>query len=449
MSAPDAAGIWQRLFVVAACILLVAPLLACSGGDPESASDERVLELAATVRSLEESLEALEEGNVKLESDLAALRKEQADYAQTQETAAEEHEREVADSQTDQEEQLASLEEGLARNGERLEDLGGRLREIERAASVIEGIFPRMMAWFEKLEERLALLEGTVLDRTRRLAEAADGEVYNIDSRGSEDRSILVMPLKIIPGETPLIVSLHGYGGNSADHSLYVRLHERVNRDGFGLLLPNGTEDADGKRFWNATDWCCDFGKTGVDDVRYLSKLVARAEELKDFGPVYFFGHSNGGFMSYRMACEGLPGLRAVASLAGTSYIDPESCGEADPVSVLHIHGTADEVVRFEGSAGEPGMVKADEPAYYAGALDTVRRWGERAGCDWPNKPKPYAALDLDGFVAGAETQAYRLEPGCAEGISVELWMGEESGHSPGYGDAFVDALLEWLLAQK
>ncbi len=447
MSAPDAAGIWRRLFVVAACILLVAPLLACSGGDPESASDERVLELAATVHSLEESLEALEEGNVKLESDLAALRKEQADYAQTQETAAEEHEREVADSQTDQEEQLASLEEGLARNGERLEDLGGRLREIERAASVIEGIFPRMMAWFEKLEERLALLEGTVLDRTRRLAEAAGGEVYNIDSRGSEDRSILVMPLKIIPGETPLIVSLHGYGGNSTDHSLYVRLHERVNRDGFGLLLPNGTEDADGKRFWNATDWCCDFGKTGVDDVRYLSKLVARAEDLKDFGPVYFFGHSNGGFMSYRMACEGLPGLRAVASLAGTSYVEDSSCDGAVPVSVLHIHGEKDEIIRFHGSEHSdlPALTPNER---YAGAKDMFYRWGRRAGCDL-NSTKEGERLDLDAAVEGPETFTYGFTEGCGMGITVEMWSSDEGGHAPVYGDAFVDALLDWLLAQE
>ena len=47
------------------------------------------------------------------------------------------------------------------------------------------------------------------------------------------------MPLEIVDGETPLIVSLHGYGGDSAYHTAYVPLHERVNTDGFALLLPN------------------------------------------------------------------------------------------------------------------------------------------------------------------------------------------------------------------
>ena len=54
------------------------------------------------------------------------------------------------------------------------------------------------------------------------------------------------MPLEIVDGETPLIVSLHGYGGDSAYHTAYVPLHERVNTDGFALLLPNGTLDGEG-----------------------------------------------------------------------------------------------------------------------------------------------------------------------------------------------------------
>ena len=84
--------------------------------------------------------------------------------------------------------------------------------------------------------------------------------------------------------------------------------------------------DGEGNRFWNPTDQCCDGGKTGEDDIAYLAELVSEAGKLGDFGPLYFFGYSNGGFMSYHVACKGLPGLRAVASLAGTSYVDDSSC---------------------------------------------------------------------------------------------------------------------------
>ena len=151
--------------------------------------------------------------------------------------------------------------------------------------------------------------------------------------------------------------------------------------------------------------------------------------------------------MAYHMACKGLPGLRAVASLAGTSYVEDSECEGAPPVSVLHIHGTDDGVVRFDGE-GEPGATGKDEPGY-AGALEMVRRWGERAGCEWPEDQQPYATLDLDRYVHGPETRAFRLEEGCAEGVTIELWVGQESGHAPSYGGAFTDALLDWLLSQE
>ena len=319
--------------------------------------------------------------------------------------------------------------------------------EDAEAKGKVESALPAMEQ--RSKDKRLALPEGSVLERTVGLAEDSGGEVHYVDHPGREDRSVLVTPLEFVDGETPLIVSLHGYGGNSADHAAYVPLHERVNTDGFALLLPNGTLDGEGNRFWNPTDRCCDGGKTGEDDVAYLTELVAQARKVKDFGPVYFFGYSNGGFMSYHMACKGLPGLRAVASLAGTSYVEDSSCDGAPPVSVLHVHGAADGVILFEGDESEPGPKDDGERAFYAGAQDMVTRWSRRAGCDWPEAPQAYAALDLDQYVPGPETQAFRLESGCAEGINVELWVSAGSSHSPGYGAAFVDALVDWLLLQE
>ena len=184
------------------------------------------------------------------------------------------------------------------------------------------------------------------------------------------------------------------------------------------------------------------------DDVAYLTDLVAEARKVRDFGPLYFFGFSNGGFMSYHMACKGIPGLRAVASLSGTSYVEDSSCGGAPPVSVLHVHGTADSVILFEGDETESDPKGNGERAFYAGARDMVTRWSRRAGCDWPENPQPYATFDLDQYVPGSETHAYRLESGCPQGINIELWIGQGSNHAPGYTEAFTDALLNWLLSQ-
>ncbi len=43
---------------------------------------------------------------------------------------------------------------------------------------------------------------------------------------------------------------------------------------GFLYAAPDGTVDADGKRFWNATDACCDLHATNVDDSTYISALI-------------------------------------------------------------------------------------------------------------------------------------------------------------------------------
>ena len=450
--------------IVAACVLLAAFLLACGGDDTESSTSERMLVLEAKAHSLEESLESRDEENEALRSEVAALRSElsalqqaQAEFVQEQEAAkaAKEHEEEVADFEEVQEEQLAALEQGQARTEQRLDELDDRFLELESAASRIESLLPLMESWSTDKDQTKELSEkterGSILERTAALAEDSGGEVYYIDLGEPEERAILILPPEPIDGN-PLIVSLHGHGSNSADHSAYFPLHRQVVSRGFGLLLPNGTLDGSGNQFWNPTDQVSSTAKASADDYAYLSGLVARAKTLKDFGPVYVFGYSNGGFMAYWLACKGLPGLRAVASLAGTSYMDDDACEGAPPVSVLHIHGSADDVILYSGDTAEPVLEAVGEPAAYASAQEMVMRWGNRAGCEWPKTSAEfahYAVFDLDMFVRGPETYAYRLESGCADGIDIQLWQGAQSGHAPGYLHAFLEALLDWLLSQE
>jgi len=429
----------------AACVLAAAILFACSGPSQDPAPDERLIALEAKTRSLEESIEALASETAALRDEVAILaeRTGHIEGIEAADSAGEPKEEEGG-----REEQPASQEDGRTDPLERLDDLDARVRDMEDLATTVEWVLRAVEQWAKGQDDPLSLLEGTVLERTVRLAAESGGEVHYINHPEREDPAVLLVPLAAVDGETPLIVSLHGYGGDSSYQTTYVPLHQRVNTDGFALLLPNGIRDGEGNRFWNPTDECCESAKGGQDDVAYLTELVAGAEQVMDFGPVYFFGYSNGGFMSYHIACKGLPGLRAVASLAGTSYVEDSSCDGASPVSVLHIHGTADDVIRFEGDS-EPDTKGDGKRAFYAGAMDMVSRWSRWAGCDWPEQPQPYATLDLDQHVAGAETRALRLESGCADGVEIELWMGVDSSHAPGYGDAFVDALVDWLLSQE
>ncbi len=391
----------RYLAISALCILLATTLLACTATDEDSSSNERVLKLETTVQALQESLQTTQNENAELNREIATLQQK--------------------------------LEDAEAKSEANFSDKEEWSKIDESDDDLTFPIFPY----------------DTVLKRTARFAEEAGGVVHYIDHSGRQDRTVLVTPQEFIDGETPLIVSLHGYGGNSADHSVYFPLQERINSHGFAILLPTGSPNDRGNPFWNPTDHCCNGGKSGENDVAYLTELVAEANKLKDFGPIYFFGYSNGGFMSHHMACKGLPGLRAVASLAGTSYVEDSSCDGAAPVSVLHIHGTADNVIKFEGDANLPDAKSGGPRAFYASATDMVTRWSQRAGCEWPENPEPYATLDLDRYTQGPETQKFRVDSGCADGISIELWVGEGSNHSLGYGETFLDELLNWLLSQE
>lgn len=448
-SPPFAVTTRLGLGITTVCVLLVTTLFACTDGNEGPTRDEKVEALEAETRALHESLETLAGETAELRNELGLLRDQivSAGNSDTDGTAGETR-LEETDLAAEQAAHLAYLEEVWIRTAEGLDALEARFQSFEESASKAGWTLPGTDLWSKDKSDQASAQQGTVEERTARLAEDAGGTVHYLEHPQRVDRAVLVMPPEPVAGQTPLIVSLHGYGGDSASHATYIPLHERVGNDGFALLLPNGTRSDAGNRFWNPTDMCCDNVKVGQDDVAYLTALVARAEEVLDFGPVYFFGYSNGGFMSYHLACKGLPDLRAVASLAGTSYVDDSQCEGASPVSVLHIHGTEDDVIRFDGDDREPDPQGNGERAFYAGAREMVSRWSRRAGCEWPAQPQPYTTLDLDRYVAGSETQAFRLESGCTAGIVIELWMGRGSGHAPGYSTDFLDELLGWLLSQ-
>lgn len=237
----------------------------------------------------------------------------------------------------------------------------------------------------------------------------------------------------------PLVVLLHGYGIDGFTQDLYWGLSRRVDADRFFLVVPDGTVDADGRRFWNATPACCDFGHIGPDDVAYLRGLVAEMKSRFAVDParVYATGHSNGGFMSHRLACDAADDFAAIASLAGSTTLDPTDCVPAQPVAVLEMHGDSDPDVPYGGVAGE-----------YPGAVETVDRWAALDGCDSSSGPVlTDAPIDFDSAISGAETTVRRWSTGCARGTESTLWTIAGAGHAPSLGRTFAQSLVAWLFA--
>ena len=260
---------------------------------------------------------------------------------------------------------------------------------------------------------------------------------------GGERPAALLLPANYDDSEPlPLVLMLHGYGGSAAENDAWLGASQLVAEGGFGLILPDGTLDQDGNRFWNATDACCNFYGSEVDDAAYLAALVAEAQTYGGAGLVAAVGVSNGGFMAYRLACEGLPGLIAVVSVMGSSFNDPADCAAPAPVSVLQIHGDADAIVRYEGGLADgEGRQFADTP----GASEVTRRWAERAGCDLDAR-EDLEPIEIDYSAAGAETTVQRIQQGCAGGITVELWTMQGVGHFPAFQPHAIGAVIfTWL----
>ena len=152
--------------------------------------------------------------------------------------------------------------------------------------------------------------------------------------------------------DLPLIVLLHGYTSSGQSITNYWGLGRLVEDYGFVLASPDGTREAGGDQnpFWNATDACCNFENSPVNDSEYILHII---DELKASHPidpdrVYVIGHSNGGFMSLRMAYEHSDVIAAVISLAGANHLEQRD-PPPFPVHVLQIHGTNDETIAFQG----------------------------------------------------------------------------------------------------
>ncbi len=254
------------------------------------------------------------------------------------------------------------------------------------------------------------------------------------------DRPVTVhVPPNLDPAKpAPLVILLHGFGASGFVQELVFQLEPESDKRGFLYAHPDGTIDADKKRFWNGTDACCDFGNTMVDDVAYLSGLVKEISEQRAVDPkrIFFTGHSNGGFMSHRLACDKPDLIAAVASLAGSTFLDPAKCTAAEPVSVLQIHGTKDDTVLYNG--------ETINGVGYPSAMETVAIWAGKNGCN--ATAETTAPIDIDAQLDGNETLVTR-HANCKPGGAAELWTMQEAAHIPGFGPNFAPALVDWLFA--
>lgn len=233
----------------------------------------------------------------------------------------------------------------------------------------------------------------------------------------------------------PLVILLHGYSATGLIQDFYLDFSPRAAARGFIAVVPDGTTNPGGQQYWNASPgWCCDFLDSGVDDAGYLLGLVTEAKSRfnVDSDRVYLVGHSNGGFMSYTLACEHADVFAAIVSIAGAMPLSEADCAPSEAVSVLQVHGTFDAVINYYGTFGQ-----------YPSAVTAVERWADHNGC--AAEASVGDDEDYDNNVIGAETTV--LAHRQCRGGAAELWRMTGSAHVPAFTSTFMPAALDWLLA--
>lgn len=160
---------------------------------------------------------------------------------------------------------------------------------------------------------------------------------------------ILYVPASYSPGTpVPLVFNFHGYTSNSTEQMLYGDFRPIADTANFILVHPMGTLDGSNQPYWNAG-----FGGS-VDDIGFTSALIDSLSADYSINPnrIYSTGMSNGGFMSYTLACELSNRIAAIASVTGTMATGSQlTCSAQHPMPVMEIHGTADGTVPYNGNA--------------------------------------------------------------------------------------------------
>jgi polyhydroxybutyrate depolymerase len=146
----------------------------------------------------------------------------------------------------------------------------------------------------------------------------------------------------------PVVFNLHGYGSNMLEQEQYGDFRAIADTANFIIIHPNGTPDGSAELNWNS------FGLTTVDDVGFLSRLLDTVMANYSVNPnrVYSTGMSNGGFMSYHLACNLSNRITAVASVTGSMTTgNMNACSPSHPTPIMQIHGTSDGTVPYLGNA--------------------------------------------------------------------------------------------------
>lgn len=204
-----------------------------------------------------------------------------------------------------------------------------------------------------------------------------------------------------------LVLVLHGASGTGLAAERTLGWDGVADTAGAVIAYPDGTD-----RTWNVGGGCCGTaGAAGVDDVAFITRLVhdLLRDTRIDAHRVYATGGSNGGMLTYALVCQ----TAIFAAIAPVAANQLGECPHPHPTSIMHVHGSADPIVRFDGTPVTP---TPEFPIHGPPVAELMARW-----------------RSIDRCAAPTERSAGGLQmtlASCADGREVNLFVIDGGTHA-------------------
>jgi polyhydroxybutyrate depolymerase len=241
-------------------------------------------------------------------------------------------------------------------------------------------------------------------------------KTLSLRSGGNNRRSLIHVPPSYDPSKgTTLVLNFHGVTSTPERQAEQTRMNEESDARGFLVAYPAGVLNS-----WNGGQCCGTAWFNSVDDVQFVADLITKIEEEYCIDPrrIFAAGLSNGGFMTYRLACELSDRIAAVAVVAGSLGVEPATCTPSRAMPVLHFHGTADPVVPYNG--GLPLLHwQVGGTLDFRSVDETLSFWRTLEGCS-----------DASQVVYQQGDSTCVKWPGCDYGSEVGLCTIDGGGHT-------------------
>jgi len=248
----------------------------------------------------------------------------------------------------------------------------------------------------------------------------SNGLVRRTIMSGGVERSYqLHEPAQSLPGTRPLVLVLHGGGGNGVISAAMSGFNAKADAEGFLAVYPNGSGRF-GERLltWNATHCCAYAMRENAKDVGFISDLIGELIRRDRVDPkrVYVTGMSNGAMMSFRLGRELSNKIAAIAPVVGAMFGDETP--PPLPMPIIMFNSRTDKSVPFEGG---PAKIRAGTTvgnADYKPAAFALDFWAKANRCNQPPTIAQQPGVTITRFDR------------CDANASVVLYALDSGGHS-------------------